>query len=158
MRSHEVNHLMQLNFEFCTRYNEEIDIMNESPFTICDPDGEPIEYELKHIDLASDWDLNLEMELPDDLIELKDCIKEGMEKGLEKVAQIAFGNRTLLEVIEQKNKQIESLQIDLRALQAQLIRELKFNDEERHEPYCDVETSRTVGSDTESQWLALWSR
>ena len=158
MRKYEVEHLMQMNFEFCTRYNEQIDHLNECGLPLLDPDGEPIEYEPKHIDLASDWDLNLEMELPNDLIEMKDWIKERMEKGLKMVESMRKGNRTLLEVIEQKNKQIESLQIDLRALKAQLIRELKFNDEERHEPYCDVETSRTVGSDTESQWLALWSR
>ena len=149
MRSHEVEHLMKMNFEFCTRYNEEIDIMNESPFTICDPDGEPIEYELKHIDLASDWELDLEMELPNDLIEMKDSIKESMSKWLGRVAQIALGNQTLLEVIEQKNKQIESLQCDIKTLKATIINRSRID---------NVETTRTVGSDTESQWLALWSR
>ena len=158
MRSHEVNHLMRLNFEFCTRYNEQIDYLNESGLPLCDPDYEQIEYEPKHIDLAFEWDTNLEYELPTELRELKDCLDEVFDKGMKELKSIRKGNRTLLEVIEQKNKQIESLQIDLRALKAQLIRELKFNDEERHEPYCDVETSRTVGSDTESQWLALWSR
>ena len=167
MRSHEVEHLMQMNFEFCTRYNEEIDVMMESPNTICDPEGLPIEYPLKHIDLASDWDIDLEFELSSELIEMKDSIKESMSKGLEKVAQIALGNRTLLEVIEQKNKQIESLRCDIKTLQAEVIRLDKryvdlcrsIDDEERHEPHCDIEADRYDNmSETEAQWMALYEQ
>ena len=150
MRSHEVKHLMQMNFEFCTRYNERIDILNESPNTICNPDGKPIEYPLVHIDLASDWDLNLEWELPNELIEMKDYIKQRMQKGLKKVESMRKGNQTLLEVIEQKNKQIESLQCDIKTLQAKVIGLDKryidlcrsIDDSDRHEPHCDIEADR----------------
>ena len=149
MRAYEVNQLMRLNFEFCTRYNEEIDVLNESGLPIIDPDGESIEYEPKHIDMAFEWDTNLEHELPTELRELKDCLDELFDKGMKELKSIRKGNRTLLEVIKQKNKQIESLRCDVKTLQATIKNTSRID---------NVETSRTVGSDTESQWLALWSR